>query len=281
MRMMLPCPRKQRDLQECIEKDQARDAAYRTRRPATASPAALGGKRTHGEVRKELPRPSRAKVLRQLEQESRQRETRAREEREWEAYRAKQKEMQRGLDQANRSRNLPKEEERSRRMARLAPTTSPTRELCGVAATACRDPPATSRTAPVAAGSMQDTRASGPRHPQPAIASRPPAAKARPQTAASPNVMAGPASEHSLPAKRDTWRQEVVQQFKCPLSGQIMKDPVLAEDGIVYERSAITRFLADHEDISPSTHEVIVPLLRSVANLAAINRLLRERYQHL
>lgn len=43
------------------------------------------------------------------------------------------------------------------------------------------------------------------------------------------------------------------QQFYCPLTRQVMTDPVLAADGVTYERQAISEWMA-YKDVSPATH---------------------------
>lgn len=43
-------------------------------------------------------------------------------------------------------------------------------------------------------------------------------------------------------------------EFKCMISDELPVDPVMAEDGNIYERSAIETWLADH-DTSPATNE--------------------------
>ncbi|PRW60572.1 Flowering time control FPA isoform A [Chlorella sorokiniana] len=59
------------------------------------------------------------------------------------------------------------------------------------------------------------------------------------------------------------------QHFICPLSHQVMTDPVIAADGVTYERQAISEWLA-FKDVSPTTqmplpHKVLTPnaVLRS------------------
>jgi len=45
---------------------------------------------------------------------------------------------------------------------------------------------------------------------------------------------------------------EPPEDFKCPLTLELMRDPVVTEDGQSYERDAITRWLQEH-DTSPGT----------------------------
>lgn len=47
---------------------------------------------------------------------------------------------------------------------------------------------------------------------------------------------------------------EIPEMYICPLSKQMMHDPVIAEDGYTYERKAIKDWLAKHAFSSPMTH---------------------------
>lgn len=42
-------------------------------------------------------------------------------------------------------------------------------------------------------------------------------------------------------------------RFSCPITNKIYKDPVLLEDGYYYERSAITKWFEDGNEVSPMT----------------------------
>ena len=46
----------------------------------------------------------------------------------------------------------------------------------------------------------------------------------------------------------------VPSEFKCPISLELMKDPVVASDGCTYERDSIQKWLAEH-NTSPATNE--------------------------
>jgi hypothetical protein len=46
----------------------------------------------------------------------------------------------------------------------------------------------------------------------------------------------------------------IPDEFKCPITLDVMKDPVLCEDGFTYERSAI---MSIHNSISPMTRQPI------------------------
>ncbi|KAL4856776.1 Flowering time control protein FPA [Chlorella vulgaris] len=67
-------------------------------------------------------------------------------------------------------------------------------------------------------------------------------------------------------------------QFYCPLTQQPMTDPVLAADGITYERHAISEWLA-YKDVSPTTH-MLMPhkvLTPNVVLRAALLDVLRQQ----
>jgi len=49
---------------------------------------------------------------------------------------------------------------------------------------------------------------------------------------------------------------ESIEEFKCPITNELPLDPVLAEDGKVYERSAIETWLQNNQR-SPSTNEAM------------------------
>ena len=74
--------------------------------------------------------------------------------------------------------------------------------------------------------------------------------------------------------------------FYCPLTNVIMFDPVIAEDGLTYERSAIERYLEVHNTspcVRASTGEGFLPIGKQVkSNLerkAALDRIVRD-YNH-
>lgn len=59
-------------------------------------------------------------------------------------------------------------------------------------------------------------------------------------------------------------QDEIRHQYKCPITLQVMKDPVLASDGHTYERKAIQEWIekqqTEGEDVtSPLTREVLTP----------------------
>ena len=67
----------------------------------------------------------------------------------------------------------------------------------------------------------------------------------------------------------DTDYEEIVESFLCPISLEIMKDPVITPDGISFDRESIVDWLKDH-DTCPITKR---PL--SVSNLTS-NKILKS-----
>lgn len=59
----------------------------------------------------------------------------------------------------------------------------------------------------------------------------------------------------------------IPKDLSCPLSGKIMEDPVVAQDGISYERANIEQWLTK-EKTSPTTKEEMGPVLVANRNLA-------------
>ncbi|KAA6373860.1 MAG: hypothetical protein EZS28_030615 [Streblomastix strix] len=53
-----------------------------------------------------------------------------------------------------------------------------------------------------------------------------------------------------------SYEEECAEGFICPITKQLMTDPVLAEDGIYYERAAITEWLMLN-NTSPVTRQII------------------------
>jgi hypothetical protein len=49
----------------------------------------------------------------------------------------------------------------------------------------------------------------------------------------------------------------VPQDFICPITHDLMVDPVICEDGFSYERSAITEWFAKEKTTSPMTNMVL------------------------
>lgn len=66
--------------------------------------------------------------------------------------------------------------------------------------------------------------------------------------------------------RRMQQRESLARDLTCPITGELLKDPVVATDGHTYERAAIERWLADHQT-SPLTNaplacKQLVPNLR-------------------
>ena len=56
--------------------------------------------------------------------------------------------------------------------------------------------------------------------------------------------------------KQGANEKEPPNEFLCPITAEMMKDPVIAQDGFSYERSAINQWFKDH-DKSPMTNETL------------------------
>ena len=68
--------------------------------------------------------------------------------------------------------------------------------------------------------------------------------------------------EHHAPELDDSFRCLLAvtpQQYICPLTKSLMKDPVMTHDGHNFERNAILQHLDDHGDICPITGKPLVP----------------------
>jgi len=59
-----------------------------------------------------------------------------------------------------------------------------------------------------------------------------------------------------LEAALDKFMDRVPKEFICPITSDIMNDPVMAEDGNTYERAAIVQWFEDH-NTSPLTNVVL------------------------
>lgn len=65
--------------------------------------------------------------------------------------------------------------------------------------------------------------------------------------------------------------------FICPITFEVMQDPVICADGITYERAEITKWLEKHST-SPKTKDVLPnkTLIPNLALKAAIDKMKRE-----
>jgi hypothetical protein len=61
-------------------------------------------------------------------------------------------------------------------------------------------------------------------------------------------------------------REAYPEEFYCPITGDVMRDPVVTLDGFTYERTAIQMWLSRH-DTSPCTNQVL-PSKTLISNLA-------------
>lgn len=50
---------------------------------------------------------------------------------------------------------------------------------------------------------------------------------------------------------------DVPEDFICPITHEVMSDPVMCEDGFSYERSAITEWFSKEKSTSPMTNSVL------------------------
>lgn len=68
--------------------------------------------------------------------------------------------------------------------------------------------------------------------------------------------------------------------FLCPISREVMENPVLASDGHVYERSQIESWLLEH-DTSPMTNIAMRPEVAPVLSLRSEIQDFKQRFPHL
>ena len=68
----------------------------------------------------------------------------------------------------------------------------------------------------------------------------------------------------------------ISDEYYCPITHEIMKDPVVASDGFTYERAAIEKWLSE-KNTSPKTNEAL-PDKRLVPN-TSFKILIRDRIQ--
>ena len=59
---------------------------------------------------------------------------------------------------------------------------------------------------------------------------------------------------------------KIRDEFICPITYELMREPVVASDGHTYEKAAIEKWLKQHQ-ISPRTQEPIGPLTIPNINL--------------
>lgn len=72
----------------------------------------------------------------------------------------------------------------------------------------------------------------------------------------------------------------VPELFLCPISREVMENPVLASDGHVYERSQIESWLQEH-DTSPMTNIAMRPEVAPVLSLRSEIQDFKQRFPHL
>jgi len=70
--------------------------------------------------------------------------------------------------------------------------------------------------------------------------------------------------------------EKIMQHYKCPITQQLLVDPVVAEDGHIYERYALESWLC-RKKTSPTTNEPMgMVMLRSMAAQQTINDLVEQ-----
>ena len=57
-------------------------------------------------------------------------------------------------------------------------------------------------------------------------------------------------------------KNDVPIEFRCPITFEIMEDPVEMDDQCTYEREAIRQWLLEHSNESPMTHQKITGRMR-------------------
>lgn len=57
-------------------------------------------------------------------------------------------------------------------------------------------------------------------------------------------------------------KNDVPIEFRCPITFEIMEDPVEMDDQCTYEREAIAKWLLEHSNESPMTHQKISGTMR-------------------
>lgn len=72
------------------------------------------------------------------------------------------------------------------------------------------------------------------------------------------------------------FKNQIPKEFLCPITYEIFVDPVMTEDGVTYERSAIEQWLEDHTT-SPLTNQELKSK-NLIPNLS-IKKLIAEMYQ--
>jgi len=79
---------------------------------------------------------------------------------------------------------------------------------------------------------------------------------------------------------------EIIDDLKCPLTGLIFKNPVIASDNIVYEANELAKFIIKKKNnISPKTGHKITKIIKIIALKNTINDLVAtypylEKYRY-
>lgn len=72
---------------------------------------------------------------------------------------------------------------------------------------------------------------------------------------------------------------KIRDEFICPITYELMRDPVVASDGHTYEKAAIDKWLKHHQ-ISPRTNEPMAPLTIPNYNMKKLIQDIIDEVQH-
>ena len=67
--------------------------------------------------------------------------------------------------------------------------------------------------------------------------------------------------------KNWTFKSSLPSEYACPITGDIMHDPVVAADGVTYERTAIETWMVKGNLISPMTKQEFLPYQLPYSNM--------------
>jgi hypothetical protein len=96
----------------------------------------------------------------------------------------------------------------------------------------------------------------------------------------SPSPSAAEDANDKLQVLRKEECGHIPELFLCPISREVMENPVLASDGHVYERSQIESWLQEH-DTSPMTNIAMRPEVAPVLSLRSEIQDFKQRFPHL
>lgn len=85
------------------------------------------------------------------------------------------------------------------------------------------------------------------------------------------NIMSSPLLQEEQEESVSNYIHTIPNEFICPISSDIMKDPVVASDGFTYERRSIQRWITCNKAKSPMTNNPLTRLiLISNSNLKSL-----------